>query len=204
MYKNIIFDLGGVMVHWDPKEYLMEMFHNPVIERKVYDTTFGSKEWLMADAGEISRFAADNAMLDHARAAGYSFEVQEVIDHWPNILRTRRDVVDIAAQLKAQGFRLYCLSNIASDTAALLRRRSFWRLFDGHVLSCDINRLKPDPAIYNALLEQYHLNPAECIFIDDNEANVRSAHKLGITSILMTSEASDLVKNLGICGIHVG
>lgn len=203
MYKNIIFDLGGVMVHFDPREYLMEMFHDPIVEQKLYDMTFGSKEWLMVDAGDISRYAADSAMLDRTRMAGYGFEGQEIVDHWPNILRTRRDVVDIAAQLKAQGFRLYCLSNIAQDTAVLLQRRSFWRLFDGVVLSCEVHRLKPDPEIYKTLLDKYHLNPSECVFIDDSQPNVLAAHKLGITSIRMTDDAQELVKNLAVCGIHV-
>ncbi len=203
MYKNIIFDLGGVMVHFDPKEYLMEMFHDPIVEKKLYDMTFGSKEWLMVDAGEISRFAADSAMLDRTRMAGYGFEGQEIVDHWPNILRTRRDVVDIAAQLKAQGFRLYCLSNIAEDTAVLLKRRSFWGLFDGVMLSYEAHHLKPDPEIYKMLLNKYHLKPSECIFIDDSQPNIFSAHQLGITSIRMTNDAQELVKNLSVCGIHV-
>lgn len=203
MYKNIIFDLGGVMVDWNPKEYLMEMFHNPATEHDLYRITFGSKEWLQADSGAISRYAADTAMLERGKAAGYGFETQEVLDNWPNILHTKRDVAEIAAQLKAQGYGLYCLSNIAADTTALLQRRSFWRLFDGAVLSFEEKLLKPDAAIYTTLLEKYHLDPAECIFIDDTPANVLAAHKLGITSILMTADTKDLVRNLGLCGIQL-
>lgn len=203
MYKNIIFDLGGVMVNFNPRDYLMRMFHDPITEQKLYDMTFGSKEWQLVDAGEISRYAADSAMLNRTRMAGYGFEGQEIIDHWPNILRTRRDVVDIAAQLKAQGFRLYCLSNIALDTAVLLQRRSFWRLFDGAVLSCDVHKMKPDAAIYEELLHKYQLDPAESIFIDDNKVNVVAAHKLGITGIVMTDHTAELVKNLKVCGIDV-
>ncbi len=202
-YKNIIFDLGGVMVTFDPKEYLMEMFHDHIAERRLYDMTFGSKEWQMLDAGEISRYAADQAMLDRTRISGYGFEGQEIVDHWPNILRTRRDVVDIAAQLKAQGFRIYCLSNIAEDTAALLQRRSFWQLFDGTLLSCDVHKLKPDPDIYKLLMQKYQLKPRESIFIDDNPENVKAAHKLGIAGIVMSKDTDALIQNLNVCGIQV-
>ena len=203
MYKNIIFDLGGVMVQFNPREYLLETFHDTLTERKLYDMTFGSPEWPEVDAGRITRFAADSAMLERCRLAGLGFEGQEIVDHWPNILRTRRDVEDIAAMLKAQGYRLYCLSNIAEDTAALLQRRSFWQLFDGAVLSWEVQCLKPDPQIYKTLLEKYHLNPAESIFIDDNKENVLAAHKLGITGIEMTPDADQLLHSLRVGGIRI-
>ena len=202
-YKNIIFDLGGVMVDFDPNEYLMEMFHDPIVERKLYDMTFGSEEWQLVDKGEITRFAADTAMLERTRICGFGFEGQEIVDHWPNILRTRRSTVDIAAQLKAQGFAIYCLSNIAQDTAVLLQRRNFWELFDGEVLSCDVNMLKPQPEIYQALLEKYDLKAEECIFIDDNQKNVDAANALGIHAITMTKDAVDLINALADVDIHV-
>ena len=191
------------MVEFDPYEYLMEMFHDPITERKLYNMTFGSEEWQLVDKGDITRFAADSAMLERTRISGLGFEGQEIVDHWPNILRTRRATVDIAAQLKAQGFGVYCLSNIAQDTAVLLQRRNFWQLFDGEVLSCEVHMLKPQPEIYQALLEKYDLNPEECIFIDDNQKNVDAASKLGITAITMTKDPADLINALDDLDIHV-
>lgn len=203
MYKNIVFDLGGVMVEWAPRDFLMERFHNAETEKKVYALTFGSTEWSELDAGRISRYAANQAMLEKGRAAGYAFEVQAVIDDWTSMLQTRTKVVDIAAKLKQRGFSLYYLSNIPTDILAELKERGFWRLFDGGVASCEVNLVKPQPEIYQLLLDKYQLKPAECIFIDDSRDNIDTAHKLGITSILMRDSAANLARNLGVCGIRI-
>ena len=106
MYKNIIFDLGGVMVEWQPQDFLMERFHNAATEKKVYSLTFGSVEWAALDAGRITRFAANQSMLEKGRLAGYGFEVQEVIDNWTDMLKTQHRVADVAAKLRQRGFSL--------------------------------------------------------------------------------------------------
>lgn len=203
MYKNIIFDLGGVMVEWQPQDFLMERFHNAATEKKVYSLTFGSVEWAALDAGRITRFAANQAMLEKGRLAGYGFEVQEVIDNWTDMLKTQHRVADVAAKLRQRGFSLYYLSNIPADVLELLQQRSFWRLFDGGVASCEVDLLKPQPEIYQTLLKKYSLLPKECIFIDDNEDNVRAAYEQGITGISMKGDVNGLIRNLGICGIKL-
>jgi len=203
MYKNVIFDLGGVMVEWAPEEYLMEHFHNADIEKKVFAITFGSPEWSELDAGRITRYAATQKMLARAADEGCAFEVQEVTDDWVRMLRTRRRVVEVAARLKSKGFQLYYLSNIPQDILELLKRRSFWRLFDGGIASCDVGLLKPQPEIYQALLDKYELSVSESIFIDDNTENVKTAYNLGITGIPLRGSIRGLVRNLGVCGIDL-
>ena len=89
MYKNIIFDIGGVLVDFDPKAYLVDRLCNAEMEEKVYDLTFGSEEWQLLDAGKLSRYDGNQRMLEHARAEGCAFEVQGVLDDWMHILRPR-------------------------------------------------------------------------------------------------------------------
>ena len=69
MYKNIVFDFGGVMVDFDPHKYLIDLFGNRGLEEEVYDLTFGSREWRLLDAGRITRREANERMLQRARAA---------------------------------------------------------------------------------------------------------------------------------------
>lgn len=76
MYKSIIFDIGGVLVDFDPKAYLVDRLCNAEMEEKVYDLTFGSEEWQLLDAGKLSRYDGNQRMLEHARAEGCAFEVQ--------------------------------------------------------------------------------------------------------------------------------
>ena len=95
MYKSIIFDLGGVMVDFDPKAYLVDRLCNAAIEEQVYDLTFGSEEWKQLDAGLVSRFDGNQAMLRNAKAAGCEFEVQGVLDDWLHILRPRHRMEEL-------------------------------------------------------------------------------------------------------------
>lgn len=202
MYKNIIFDLGGVVVDFNPRDFLMDHFLNKKAEEIVYELTFGSKEWEELDRGTLSRGTANRIMLENAAQVGRTFEVQAVIDEWHTILHDKRSTLQIMAKLKLMGYRLYYLSNIAPDTMEMLRKRTFFQLFDGGIASCDVHLLKPDPHIYALLMQKYHLAYDESIFIDDNRQNAQAAYNLGITGILYKNEKS-FKRALKLCGIEL-
>ena len=126
MYKNIVFDFGGVMVDFDPKEYLVDRFCNADVEEQVYQLTFGSEEWKLLDAGLITRFEANQRMLARAKEQGRAFEVQGVLDDWMHILRPRRRMQELVQKLKSHGYCVYYLSNIPEDVLDL--RRGVWRV----------------------------------------------------------------------------
>ena len=75
LYKNIIFDLGGVVVDFDPREFLVDHFMNERVEDQLYDITFGSEEWLQMDAGLLTREEGDRIMREKGAALRRSFEV---------------------------------------------------------------------------------------------------------------------------------
>ena len=200
MYKNIVFDLGGVVVDFNPRSFLLDRFYNETIEHKVYDLTFGSKEWAILDAGQLPWQQAYQTMEQQATEAGCLFEVQSVLDDWMRTLRTKRRTVQIMKRLKTMGFSLYYLSNIAPHTLEMLSQRDFWTLFDGGVASCEVGINKPSPEIYKALLDKYELTPKETIFIDDTKVNTLAAYDFGITGIHYKG-GSSLVRALNTCGI---
>ncbi|HIW08602.1 MAG TPA: HAD family phosphatase [Candidatus Faecalibacterium intestinigallinarum] len=201
MYKNVIFDIGGVMVDFDPKDFLLERFCNAAVEEKVYRLTFGSETWQKLDAGLCSRYEGSQAMLAAARAEGCAFEVQEVLENWTSILRIRRRMVELVRRLKNHGYCVYYLSNIPEDILPLLMRRGLEGVFDGGVASCDVHINKPDPRIYQCLLDKYGLTAGECIFIDDSRANVQTAFQLGMNSIQMRDSVDTLVRSLATCNV---
>ena len=125
MYKNIIFDFGGVMVDFDPKEYLVDRFCNAETEELVSQLTFESEEWKLLDAGLLSRYEANQRMLTRAKEHDCVFEVQGVLDDWMHILRPRRKMQELVQKLKAHGYCVYYLSNIPEDVLALLMERDF-------------------------------------------------------------------------------
>ena len=201
MYKNVIFDLGGVMVDFAPKDFLLERFCNTAVEEKVYRLTFGSKTWQQLDAGLCTRSEGNHAMLTAAQAEHCAFEVQEVLENWTSILHLRRRMVELVRRLKNHGYCVYYLSNIPEDTLNLLMSRGLEGVFDGGVASCHVHINKPDPRIYKCLLDQYGLNASECIFIDDSRANVQTAFQLGMNSIHMKDSVDPLVRSLATCNV---
>ena len=125
MYKNIIFDLGGVMVDFDPKTYLVDRFCNAEIEEQVSQLTFESEEWKLLDAGLITRSEANLRMLARAKEYGRAFEVQGVLDDWMHILRPRRRMQELAVSGKSQ---LTFLIGGSVGLSEDLKRQADWRL----------------------------------------------------------------------------
>lgn len=201
MYKNVIFDLGGVVVEWKPKEYLMNCFMDKKTEDLVYKITFGSEEWKQLDQGNITRAIANEKMLANAKKAGCLFEVQEVLGNWITILNKRPRFFTLVNLLQKAGYRTYYLSNMAGDVFSQLNDKNMLPTFDGGVASFEVALVKPDPSIYQALLDKYQLSASECIFIDDVAENVQAACNLGVTGIVMKNSINSLIRNLRSCGV---
>ena len=203
MYKSIVFDLGGVMVDFDPKSYLVDLLCNAAMEEKVYELTFGSEEWKLMDAGLISRFEGNKRMLERAQQEGCSFEVQGVLDDWIHILHVRHRMQELVRRMKNHGYCVYYLSNIPQDVLDLLRQRGVLDRFDGGVASCEVHINKPDPRIYQALLDKYHLKAEECVFIDDRPENVQTAFSMGFAGVQMKDSVGTLVRSLTTCNVSL-
>ena len=203
MYKSIVFDLGGVMVDFDPKSYLVDLLCNAAMEEKVYELTFGSEEWKLMDAGLISRFEGNKRMLERAQQEGCSFEVQGVLDDWIHILHVRHRMQELVRRMKNHGYCVYYLSNIPQDVLDLLRQRGVLDRFDGGVASCEVHINKPDPRIYQALLDKYHLKAEECVFIDDRPENVQTAFSMGFAGVQMKDSLGTLVRSLATCNVSL-
>ena len=183
MYRNIVFDLGGVVVDYSPKDYLAERFFNERIEKKLYNSVFASEEWKLLDRGELSWEESFEIFMQRGESKGLSFEMQALLENWTEMLSTRRPTIILMELLRKKGFDLYYLSNISYETLGYISRRTFWDLFSGGVASCEVNANKPDPTIYQALLDRYRLVPEETIFTDDDKTNAASAFDVGITGI---------------------
>ncbi len=190
MYHTIVFDIGGVVVNYNPKEFLVDKFYRERTEKRLYDAVFGSREWEMLDKGEITWRQAEDIFMRRGSEKGLGFEMRAVLDEWPEMLTNRKSTVSLLRLLKKRGFRLLYLSNLSHHAREALREREFWPLFDGGILSCEVGLLKPDLAIYKALIQKYDLFPQETIFTDDLKKNTAAAFEVGITGIQYTDVKS--------------
>ena len=198
MYKNIIFDLGNVLLNFSPKEYLEGKIPAEKVEI-VYKAIFNSEEWAMLDRGTITEEEAIKNIS--SRNSSYCDEIALAFKDWYDILSPIAETVEVLSTLKENGYNIYYLSNFHELAFhEVTKKNKFFELFDGGVVSYVEKLLKPEEEIYKMILDRYKLNPSETIFIDDMEANVEGANKLGIKTILLknTNKLKEELNNLNI------
>lgn len=183
MFRNIVFDLGGVVVNCEPHNWLVDRFFNEKMENTLYALTFGSESWQRWDRGEIGYNTLCKLVQAEAAQKGCEFEAGVVMEDWFSMLTNKNNTIELMRQLKKAGYRLYYLSNTEPETIDMLARRPFWQLWDGGITSYEAGVCKPEPDIYLRLLATYRLIPSETVFIDDKRENLLPASALGITCV---------------------
>jgi len=185
---NIVFDLGGVVVTWEPEAIIATVFADPMVQALVHTEIFRHADWLALDRGTLPW---QEAVRRGAHRTGLAeAEVAAVLQQVPPALVAIPETVDLLYRLKAHGHRLFCLSNMhVASIAHLEQAYTFWDVFTGVVISCRLHLCKPEPAIYAYLLETYGLEGAHTVFIDDTEANLAAAAQCGMRTIQFESPA---------------
>ena len=175
--KNIVFDLGRVVFAQDPaksSEHFKQFF-------SYVSLTPMPQFWTDYDLG-VSSFddvAADLAAYRNVEVEYAASMIREAISRQETIAPTGALIAD----LKAAGYKLYVLSNMSRKFIDFLRQQPVYRHFDGEVISCEEGVAKPQPEIYELLLQRFDLNPAETLFIDDRKENVEAAAAKGIRTV---------------------
>jgi putative hydrolase of the HAD superfamily len=194
MIRNIIFDLGNVLISWKPEEYLTRNGFQKEARETILRDIFRSEEWLALDNGDLSLDEAVNRI-----ALSSSLEIPEIYSVFnlrTRILHPIEENVKMVPALKEEGFRLYYLSNFPEDIFDEVEGKyDFFRYFDGGLISARAKASKPDEKIYRILIDRFSLVPGESLFIDDSHVNALSAEMLGI-SVIHLSEPSALKEKL--------
>lgn len=196
--KNVVFDLGRVLLDFEPKKYLMEKFPTDKAE-KLFHSVFSSRTWLELDRGALTDEEA--VLILTGRHPELKEEISWIFETWPQILTPIERNIDLLYRLKDSGYPLYLLSNFHRDAFLKTEQRhDFFSRFDGRVISCDTMSIKPEEQIYQTLCRKYSLRPEESLFIDDTAANVEAAARLGFQTIHYQSP-DQLRKDLSVLGI---
>ncbi len=180
--KNVIFDLGGVLIEWNPDRILEGYYAEPGLRAILKSALFLHPDWLQHDRGtlkedELLARVADRAGRPRVEIAGLLQAVRES-------LSAKADSVDLLRRLADRGVPLYCLSNISSGTFNYLRQRhSFWGAFRGIVISGDIQLMKPEREIFEFLMQRYQLSAPETVFVDDHAPNIEGARTVGLQAV---------------------
>lgn len=186
MIKNIVFDIGNVLINFKPMEFLREKFSDEATVQAVYKIIFQSSEWPELDRGTITEEEATENFCKYC--SEHEEAIREVMRDWHSMLTPIEATVEIFKELKQKGYKIYILSNYHMKAfESTYNNNEFFKLADGMVVSHKINMLKPEPEIYEFLLKEYSLKAEETLFIDDTLANVEGANRVGINTIHFTS-----------------
>ncbi len=184
--KNVIFDLGGVVIEWNPDRILDAYYADPEARVIMKTQMFQHPDWLQLDRGTMN----ETELLARlgVRTGRPAAELSGLFDAVRESLHAKPDTVALLEKLHRRGVPLYCLSNISSDIFEFLRERhSFWGVFRGIVISGDLKIMKPEAEIFEFLLKRYGLTAAQSVFIDDNGTNIEAARALGIHAVWFKS-----------------
>lgn len=180
MIKNVIFDLGNVLLSYDPRGYLEKKYDDEKLINKLFNSVFKSEEWVELDRGSISQQEAVEILTERH---GFGSELSDIFKDWREILQPIKGSIEILEKLKDRGYNLYVLSNFHLEAFKVVSNYKFFNNFDGLVISAEINAVKPEPEIYRYLLANYAISPEETVFIDDMKANLLGAENFGIKTI---------------------
>jgi HAD superfamily hydrolase (TIGR01509 family) len=180
--RNVIFDVGGVLLEWDPPSVIARLHPDPTIQARVRRQMFEHDDWLEFDRGTYNESQA----ADHfAQATGLDpAETLALIRATRESLKPIAGTIRILDDLAAAGIHLYLLSNMPVSTFEYLSQRD--RLFDRfrhRVISGAILMVKPEPAIYKHLVAETGIVPAESVFVDDVLKNVLAARECGLHAL---------------------
>ncbi len=203
MIRNIVFDMGQVLIYFSPKEYIDRLSvpeeDRPLLLREV----FYNIEWTQLDRGSITEEEAVAAICARLPERLHGYVRSLVFDWWKGPLSPVPGMEALLAELKSLGYHLYLLSN-----AGVCLRKYFPRIpgsqyLDGRVVSSDHLQLKPEREIFRTLFREYSLKPEECFFVDDLFINIEAARFAGMHGTIFRDDVGLLRKELNEAGVPV-
>jgi len=179
----VVFDVGGVLVQWDPRHLYRKLFAGDDAAMEHFLGNVCTEEWNeRQDAGRTFADAAAELLPAHADKAHLIHAFGRRFDEM--ITGAIEETVDILRELKRAGVPLYAVTNWSAETFPSAQNRfDFLAEFDGIVVSGEEGVIKPDPRIFRILLDRYDIPAHAAVFIDDNPANAEAATNLGIHGI---------------------
>lgn len=182
MVKNIVFDVGKVLVYFEPDWLLDYLGYDEETSKVLKKELFFDPIWEEADRGVLSKEELVQACVDKVPA--YEKEVRAIYKNIGQTLEIMPHTMEWLANLKERGYRLYLISNYGEELYEQTEDKlQFLPYMDGTLFSYQYKMIKPDLEIYRKLLEEYDLEASECAFIDDRQENIDAAEKVGYRGI---------------------
>ncbi len=197
MIKNIVFDMGNVLLRYDPFVSLNKYCRDEKAKALIYKELFCGEEWVKGDLGIMNseeRFESVRKRIPDK----YSEELKKCVFGWDMCMLPLDGAKEFLDCVKSRGFGVYLLSNAGQDFYSYFPRQYDIDFFDGYVVSSDIGIIKPDRRIYDFFLKKYNLKAEECFFIDDMAVNIDGAKAVGMNGAVFKNDYREIKEILDI------
>ncbi len=198
--KNIIFDFGGVVMDWNPRYFFKDYFNDD--ERMEYFLKHIAEDEWNAEQ-DRGRSLQEGTEIQVTKFPEWEKEIRAYYDNWTTMLKSDiPENVEVLRKLEHSEYELFGLTNWSVETFPYaLENYDFFNAFKGKIVVSGTEKIiKPDPKIWEVLLERYHLKPEESVFIDDNPKNIEVAKTLGFITVHITEETNldEELRSLGL------
>jgi 2-haloacid dehalogenase len=196
--NTIIFDFGGVLIDWNPRYMYRDEFEESS-EMEHFLSNVCTDDWnLQQDKG---RSLAEGTRVLQDKFPAHVAKIQLYYDQWEKMIKGDIPQNVTVLRILKEKYKVYGLTNWSAETFPIVfERYSFFKLFDGIVISGEEKMIKPDKKIFELMLERYHLEAKNSLFIDDNKNNIQAAKEMGFNTIHIL-ERTDLKTELHELGL---
>lgn len=197
--KNVVFDVGNVIVRWSPPEIIRLTFDKVEPPELLLKSIFQSETWFNLNKGFLTESEAKFQFQDNLKLS--ELECERLFYYIKQTQLLIFGSIDLLKRVKTAGYGIYALTDNVTEIVEYLQSTyQFWPLFDGATVSAEVGMLKPDPNIYQSLLKHHNLVAAETVFIDDMLYNVQGAESVGMSGVqfLNSEQCEQDLKALGL------
>ena len=192
MIRNIVFDMGQVLIRWNPEYYLDQGQFSEDDRAKLLKEVFRSVQWVQLDRGSITLEEGHAAMCrrlpEHLHSAAWEYAIDWY--RWPMV--PMPGMAGMIRELKEKGYGIYMLSNCSAPLRQHVHRIPGFDAFDGAFISSEHRMLKPQHEIFEKFFGTFSLKPEECFFVDDAVANIEGALECGMEGFVFRGDAGEL------------
>ncbi|MDO5426084.1 MAG: HAD family phosphatase [Eubacteriales bacterium] len=195
MIKNIVFDMGNVLLDFNPEVCLHAFAETEEDRAVIRKELFGGPEWIEGDRGTLKnaeKFAPVSRRVPERLHAA----LQKCVDEWDMCMKPVPGAREFCAYAKENGYGIYVLSNADDRFPHYFPRFQPYDYFDGILVSSDVRLIKPDVRIYQHFLEKFGLRAEKCLFLDDRAENVEGAKKAGMQGMQFLGNFEEIKNSL--------
>lgn len=202
MIKNVVFDMGNVLINYKPEAFIQSFTSNEKHQQMLLNEIFYSDLWQRYDRGTISKNEIIKKASTNLPEALHS-SVSEIMDTWYEKMTPISEMETILEHLKENEYQLFLFSNVSQDFKYIKHIVPGLNYFDGLFISSDWKSLKPEKELYQNFFDHFDLLPSECFFIDDLEANIKAAATFGMNGHVFDGDISKLKNHFYKSNIYI-